>query len=285
MHVSALACYPVKSTAPLVLDGARVDRWGIEHDRRWMVVDPSGTTITARTHRRLLQVSAVPLADGRLRLSAPGLPDVEVDVPRAGPTRELTLSRIPSARSAGAAADEWLSHHLHESAQLVWLDDPRRRTVGLHHGGQPGDALSFADAGPILLTSTASLAQVNAWVRQTARVRREQPPHDLPMGRFRPNIVVAGADAPFAEDGWDSVLIGDVEMRFAEHCDRCVLTTIDPVTLQAGKEPVRTLSLHRQWEHKVHFGVRLIPVTTGHIRIGDEVVARTRSAQRSAIVG
>ena len=60
-------------------------------------------------------------------------------------------------------------------------------------------------------------------------------------------------------------------MRFSEHCDRCVLPTIDPVTLTSTHEPTRTLARHRQWDHKVHFGVRLVPLTTGTLRVGDEV--------------
>ena len=67
--------------------------------------------------------------------------------------------------------------------------------------------------------------------------------------------------------------IGEVSFRFAEHCDRCVLTTVDAQTLDGGKEPLRTLARHRQWDHKTWFGVRLVPETTGVVRVGDPVVA------------
>ena len=49
------------------------------------------------------------------------------------------------------------------------------------------------------------------------------------------------------------------------------MTTLDPVTLAGGKEPLRTLARHRQWDHKVWFGVRLIPLSTGCLRVGDDV--------------
>ena len=93
------------------------------------------------------------------------------------------------------------------------------------------------------------------------------------MERFRPTVVVDGAAEPFAEDGWRHVRIGEVSFRFAEQCDRCVLTTIDTRTLAGGKEPLRTLARHRQWDHKTWFGIRLVPATTGVIRVGDPVVA------------
>jgi uncharacterized protein YcbX len=89
------------------------------------------------------------------------------------------------------------------------------------------------------------------------------------MVRFRPNIVVDGVDEPFAEDEWKLIRIGDVELRFGEHCDRCVLTTIDPATLAGSSEPTRTLARYRQWDHQVFFGIRLVPVTTGTVSVGD----------------
>ena len=56
-------------------------------------------------------------------------------------------------------------------------------------------------------------------------------------------------------------------------CDRCVMTTIDPVTLAGGKEPIRTLARHRRWAGKTWFGIRLAPRSTGVISVGDQVVA------------
>lgn len=271
MQVSSLRIYPVKSTAGLDLPESVVHPWGLDNDRRWMVVDAEGTTLTARVHRTLLHVTGTPRHGGAIELSAPGIEPILVDVPRRETPVLLTMSRLESGVSAGESADAWVSEVLGLIARLVWLDDPRRRTVGLSHGGRPGDALNLSDAGPILLTSTASLDRLNEWLRETAADRGESPPQPLPVVRFRPNVVVDGVGEPFAEDEWKLIRIGDVELRFAEHCDRCVLTTIDPVTLSGSKEPTRTLAKHRQWEHEVYFGIRLVPVTTGIIRIGDRV--------------
>ena len=77
---------------------------------------------------------------------------------------------------------------------------------------------------------------------------------------------------PFAEDGWGTLRIGEVRFRTAEVCDRCVMTTIDPETIVAGKEPIRTLARHRAWDGKTWFGTRLVPLDEGRIAIGDEVV-------------
>lgn len=271
MRVTSLSVYPVKSTGPVAVRETVAHPWGLHDDRRWMVVDGAGTTVTARTHRRLLHVTAEPRPDGALELTAPGAEPLLVTPQRGSATLPVTMSRIDRAVSAGDDADRWLSRHLGEPVRLVWLDDPSRRTVGEVHGGAPGDPVSFADTGPIHLTTTASLARLNEWLRESAQERGELLPEPLPMGRFRPNVVVDGSPAPFAEDEWKRVRVGDVEMRFAEHCDRCVLPTIDPVTLAGSKEPTRTLALRRQWDHEVFFGIRLIPLTTGVVRVGDEV--------------
>ena len=144
------------------------------------------------------------------------------------------------------------------------------------------------------------MARLNAWIREDAGLPDvpDIDPGDLsgdatagPDGftpldilRFRPNVVVDG-ESPFVEDDWTSVRIGDVEFRTTVRCDRCVMTTIDPVTLAGGKEPIRTLARHRRWDGKTWFGIRLAPHSTGVISVGDQVSVSTLpySAARPAI--
>jgi hypothetical protein len=157
------------------------------------------------------------------------------------------------ATPAGDEAAAWLTRVAGEPVRLVYLDDPTRRHVDPKFS-QDADRVSFADAYPLLLTSEASLAALNTLI--------EAGPHPgeapLPMTRFRPNVVVAGAQA-WAEDSWRRLLIGDVAFRAVKGCDRCVFTTIDPDTAVKGKEPLRTLARYRRWDGKVWFGVNLIP--------------------------
>ena len=166
---------------------------------------------------------------------------------------------------AGGEAAAWFSRVLDEPVRLVWQDDPARRPISDQHGGLGAEPLSLADTGPLLLTTTSSLAQLDAWIAA------EHEPQAMVMRRFRPNVVVGGSDIPFAEDDWRGLHIGGVPYRFAEHCDRCVVTTIDPVTLAHGKEPIRTLARHRKWAGKTWFGIRIVPLATGKMSVGDEV--------------
>lgn len=272
MRVSALWTYPVKGTAGLASDSVTVEPWGLCHDRRWMVVAAAnGAPVTASKARALLTVHATPLDDGGLRLDAIDRPRLLVSPPVGGPMVPVRVSRLDEAADAGPQAAEWLTAVVGRPVRLVWLADPTRRTVAQSHGGKPGDRLSLADAGPVLLTSTASLGRLDEWVTATVAEHGGSSPVPLDMRRFRPNVVVDGAGEAFAEDGWKRVRIGSVQMRFAEHCDRCVVPTVDPDTLVGGVEPIRTLARHRRWDRHVYFGVRLVPTGTGRIAVGDSV--------------
>jgi uncharacterized protein YcbX len=265
MRVGSIHVYPVKATAPVDLAAARVEFAGLRDDRRWAVIDSRGVRLNATTHDRLLTVTARPDGTGALTITAPARPSIVVAVPTGGPEVPVDVSRLATMVDAGDDAAAWFSRLLDEPVRLVWQDDPARRPMSRRHGGLGAEPLSLADTGPLLLTTTSSLARLDAWIA------KEHGPQPMVMRRFRPNVVVDGSDVPFAEDDWRGLHIGDVPFRFAEHCDRCVVTTIDPATLAHGKEPIRTLARHRTWAGKTWFGIRIIPLATGKVSVGDEV--------------
>lgn len=269
MHVTQLRLFPVKSLGGMEVESARVEPWGIEGDRRWGLVDPSGEKVTARETHALLRLHAEQVDEETIRIHDGG-ESILVDIPLGLPPIPVSHSRQGFAPPADQDVSEWISERMGRPLRLVWQEEPRIRRMSGAHGGQDGDSLSLADAGPLLLTSQASLAQLQEWVDEThgSEGEAEGP---LDMLRFRPNVVIDGEEA-FAEDTWPRVRIGDVEFRTAEVCDRCVMTTIDPQTFAAGKEPIRTLAKHRRWDGKTWFGTRLVPLGEGEIRLGDEVV-------------
>lgn len=270
MRLTSIHVYPVKSLGGSDLSEAVVEPWGLRGDRRWLALNPDGSYLTARTEPRMLSLTASPLADGGVVLSSSS-GSITVAPPVERPLVPTSVSRLESVRLAADEAHMWLSERLGRDLRLGWLDDPHRRPVAYDHGGRPGDPLSLADAGPLLLCTVPSMNQLNDWILATALERGEDI-DPLPISRFRPTVVVDGAFEPFAEDTWKTVTIGAVEFRFAEVCDRCVLTTIDTRTFTTGKEPIRTLARFRQWDHKTYFGVRLVPLTSGAIHVGDPVV-------------
>ena len=92
----------------------------------------------------------------------------------------------------------------------------------------------------------------------------------VPMTRFRPSVVVAGAP-PWAEDRWRRIRIGTVPFRVAKPCGRCVVTTTDQVTGERGRQPLKLLGRRRRFGKELVFGQNLIPDSGGMLRVGDPV--------------
>jgi len=282
MRVSSLLIYPVKSMGGVAIDTANIEPWGIAGDRRWGLVDASGLKITAREVHALLRFRAELLAEQAIRISDRDGESILATAPVGLDLVPVSHSRQGYARLAAAVVNNWLTERIGIPVRLVWQDDPTVRAIAEDRGGIRGEHLSLADAGPLLLASEASMAQLNVWIKADADLPDvpDLDPANLSTGpgtgepldivRFRPNVVIDGHE-PFAEDAWPTVRIGQMEFRTTMLCDRCVMTTIDPVTLSGGKEPIRTLARHRRWDRKTWFGTRLVPLGTGTISVGDAV--------------
>lgn len=115
------------------------------------------------------------------------------------------------------------------------------------------------DTFPLSLVTVQSIARLGETVGETLDVRR-----------FRPNILVAAADAtPFAEDEWvGSILcIGTLRMRVDKRDGRCVVIGIDPDTGARNPAILRTVAQDRQG----CLGVYGTVATPGRIAIDDPV--------------
>ncbi|MFF3860241.1 MOSC domain-containing protein [Streptomyces sp. NPDC002209] len=267
LYVQALHVHPVKSVAGTAPDEVVVEPWGLSGDRRWALVDTEGTVITQRQQPRLALAAARPLGSGAVALSAPGMAELVVEVPEPGPLEPVVLfgKKVETVVAASAAA-QWFSAYLGVPARLVHMDDPAvRRPVDPDYA-LPGETVSLADGYPVLLVTLASLDALNSLIAQGDHP--EEGP--LPMNRFRPSVVVAGAEA-WAEDGWRRIAIGDAVFRGVRECGRCIVTTTDQATAERGREPLKTLARHRRIGKSLAFGRQLVPVRVGTVRVGDEV--------------
>ena len=223
-----------------------------------MIVDENGRFVTQRELAQLALVSTT-LAGETLRLSAPGHPELVLPITHElGATREVQVWEDRALGVAHALGSAWFSRYLEAPHELVYMPDDHQRQVNPARA-KPGDIVGFADAYPFLAISEASLADLNS--------RLEVP---LTMDRFRPNIVIRDTE-PFAEDGYARVRIGEISFRGPKRCDRCVITNVDPLTGERGREPLRTLAKYRLAEQKVWFGMNLIHDNQGVLREGDAV--------------
>jgi uncharacterized protein YcbX len=259
MVLSEISIYPVKSCAGLQLSSAALDRFGLEGDRRWLLVDTAGRFVSQRELARLALVQVVE-TDAGLLLTVAG-DELQVSrPPTTAMTRPVSVWKdTVLAQDAGNTTAEWLSARLQITCRLVYMPDQSQRAVDPGYA-TAGETVSFADGFPLLLISQASLDDLNS--------RLSSP---VPMNRFRPNLVVAGCDA-FAEDQWRRIRIAEQEFNVAKACARCVMPSIDQATAEKDSEIVRVLASYRRGaDRQTYFGQNLLYQHFGALTVGAEV--------------
>jgi uncharacterized protein len=246
--VSALYIYPIKSCAAVEVKHATCTTAGFKHDREWAIIDARGHILTQRDTRALVFIRPSVGDSGELTMEADGLPPLLVSPPKSASKLDLEVWGRPAAAvDQGDEAAQWLTRVLQSHCRLVrWQADTK--------------GLSFTDCSPVLLTSEASLADLNQ--------RLTEP---VSMDRFRPSIVISGVDA-YAEDSTRSFASVEVTFKAESQCARCVVVNIDQLNGSLlGDEPLHTLSTYRRIGQKVMFGHYFSPDGSGTIRVGESL--------------
>ena len=258
LTISQLAIYPVKSMRQILLNEAEIDMGGLKNDRRWMVVDTQGRMITQRQQSRLCLIQPE-LFEGELCLHANGMSDLKISIPDNSNVLSVSIwSDTCDAYYAGVEAQQWLTKFLGVECCLVYFPGDEVRIVDQSYA-QADDQTAFSDGFPVLLLSQSSLDDLN---------RRMESP--VPMARFRPNIVISGC-APYAEDGWQLLKVGDFTLRIVKPCSRCVIPSIDIANAERTGEPTKTLSSYRRHDNKILFGQNAVLDGQGVIATGVHV--------------
>lgn len=91
----------------------------------------------------------------------------------------------------------------------------------------------------------------------------------LTAPRFRPNLLVDAPGRDFPEDAWVGRVLraGGLRMRVDKRDQRCVMVTIDPVTLQRNPAVLRVIARERG----ARLGVYGTTVEPGQVAVGDPV--------------
>ena len=261
--ITGLFIYPVKGLGGVCLTESAVEREGLRHDRRYMIV---GQDNVFRSQRQLPQMATLRpqiQGDALLITNARG-ESIVTNIPETDPEPVTVWNSTVLAYGGDDRADAWLSDHLQEPVRLFRMGPATDRPVSPDFA-DPDGRVSFADGFPILLANDTSLADLN---------RRLRIP--IPMDRFRANIVVSGIPGePWAEDTFGRYQIGELAALGNKLCARCQVPTIDQATGErTGPEPLTTLAQFRTIEGKVMFGMNLIPRLASEsplIRLGDPV--------------
>lgn len=282
LTVSSLHYYPIKSCRGIDIQSAEIGERGIKDDRGWLIVDANNKFVTQRELPKMALLSArVQESDmGRvLQLEAPEMAPLSVSestlVEQNNGLKDLMVTVWKDTVSAVDQGDEaaaWVAKYLgKESLRLVRMNRDGVRPVKSDRDDATPSRVAFQDGYPFLILTSASLDDLNKRLEQSAKT--EEQFLDLPMlmDRFRPNIVIAGAE-PFAEDDWKQIKIGDVVLELDSGCPRCTITTVNQSTADRGVEPLKTLATFRKTaDNQVMFGQNAIHRNSGTIRVDDEV--------------
>lgn len=273
MRLAAIRIHPVKSCAAIEMPTASMDRHGLAHDREFMVVDRSGRFLTQREHPAMAVIRPS-IDDSVLSLESPaGRWSTELNEPEAGDTSVTVWGDVGiSATDQGDEVAELLTTHLGTPARLVRIASDYARQTQTHRAGGE-EPVSFADGFPLLIAVEESLADLNERIAEAAQTSVRPAP--LPMDRFRPNLVISGA-LPWAEDTWDLIRVGGIDIDVVKPCARCTVTTVDQSTGQrSGAEPLRTLGTFRRGDKGVMFGQNAVHRGAGTVSVGDPVEVLT----------
>lgn len=267
--LSEIHIYPIKSLGGISLTSAQVEERGLRHDRRWMLIDENGVFLTQRklAEMALLQVALGP--DGLVVThKTKDLSPLHVPFETAS-NRSLLVTvwnDICFAYLVSSQANAWFSEALGVDCRLVYMPENSIRLIDPNYA-RHNEKVSFSDGYPYLVIGQESLNDLNSRLAEA-----------VPMSRFRPNFVFTGGQ-PHDEELWKTFKIGEVLFYGAKPCARCIVTTINQETAQAGQEPLKTLSGYRRQGNKVLFGMNLIGLSTGTVSVGDRITVMETNSQ------
>lgn len=260
LQISELYIYPIKSLGGISIGSAQLTDRGLQHDRRWMLIDENNRFLSQRENLQMALLKTELTPDGIRVIYTPDSSEILVPflLLTNQPVEVTIWDDTCQAILVSEAVDTWFTQKLNMPARLVYMPDNTERQTDLRYTDQ-GTFNSFSDGYPMLIIGQASLDDLNS-----------RMPQSLPMDRFRPNIVFTGGE-PHSEDIMQHINISGVDMFGVKLCARCIMTTIDQAIAKKGKEPLKTLAKYRLRNNKIYFGQNLIHRGEGSITIGDEL--------------
>ena len=276
--VAQLFVYPVKSCAGVALAEAELTDTGLDLDRAWMVVDAQCRFVTQRELPRMALVQPQ-IKTLEVVLRAPGMLALHLGINQVdAPARVQVWGDTVDAWDMGGVAAQWFSDFLGQPGlRLVRFDPDVRRLASARWTGDLAAPIEFADGFPVLVTSQASLAELNQRLQAAGQGA-------VGIERFRPNLVLAGVES-HDEDRLNELTIhtaqGQVQLRLVKPCPRCPMPNVDPATGQSSPEVMDMLQTYRA-DHRLDgaltFGMNAVIVQgAGHtLRVGDVVAGDWR---------
>ncbi|MFA9190895.1 MOSC N-terminal beta barrel domain-containing protein [Flavobacterium sp. FZUC8N2.13] len=270
LQLSEIWIYPVKSLGGIALQHSKVTDRGLEHDRRWLLVDENDCFITQREHPKLalfqpeiagdfLKISHKDVQESVAVSLFPVLPETTTKI------KVTVWEDVVAAFEVSPEVSDWFSSILGFNVRLVYMPDESLRKVDPDYAVSPNNVTSFSDGFPFLIIGQSSLDDLNSRMAKAVSIRR-----------FRPNFVFSGGKA-YEEERWEEFTIGTLSFYGVKPSGRCVMITVDPESgTISGKDPLLTLSKYKTKGNKVIFGQNVIAQQQGSIGVNDVVKVQKR---------
>ena len=256
--ITALHIYPIKSLGPVDVTEVQVYTEGLQHDRRWMLVDEKGGFLTQRTDSRLA-LFQVAISNDSLKVQYKSESiEFPLDEHLAETTRVQVWSSKLKANEVNPKYSKWFSDILDQPCTLVRMTEASKRPKRLFVAPFKTE-LSLADAYPFLFLGSASMSELNNRCSEA-----------IPADRFRANIILDTSIA-HEEDEYGQFSLGSATFKIIKPCARCHVVNIDQQSGEKKTEPNKTLATYRKRRNKIYFGANAILVEAGVIKIGDRV--------------
>ena len=238
---------PVKGATLHHPEEIEIEPYGVPGDRRFLFIDPNGTTYHS----------------GRLGPLAGVRADVE------GDTLTFTLADHTSVCAPALADDDAFEFDIWGRALLVrpvpgpW-DEAISRVVGLPlRLVETVDPGAGSDGDPITLVSLASVAALAS----------EAGVDEVDPGRFRMTLDIDGVQA-LEEESWAGrrISMGSVVLRVGEQVPRCLVTTWEPGSGVRDFDTLKFIANYRgRTPDGLPFGMYASVVEPGVVRCGDGI--------------
>ena len=262
LKVIGLFIYPVKSLKGIGLEVSEVGNKGLKWDRRWMLVDQNNRFLSQREFPVLAKLKTG-ISDKYLTIESfenQEFLKISLDDFPIEKTKVKVWDDELEALVYAKDVNQWFTERLGIEVRLVFQPEESIRPIDEKYAVTGDEETSMSDGYPILIIGEKSLEFLNS-----------KCPENIVMERFRPNIVFEGGEAHI-EDTFGAFQIGDVKLHGVKPCARCVMTTINPNTLEKTKEPLATLSTYRKSGNKILFGQNVVIHKAGVIRVGDRLL-------------
>lgn len=158
---------------------------------------------------------------------------------------EERLLREQSNSSSSAGWGSWLSKVANNMPGLPTVDSSAPANGAFDKFDQPihqeDYEITFQDAATYMVTSETSLREVHG---------RMPDGEQADMTKFRPNIVIAGAEQPWEEDFWGELTFsteqGNARLLLNHNCVRCTSLNVDYKTGKTGTNVLKLLQKDRR---------------------------------------